>query len=97
MVAVCWHFAYGVWLFAAKWGITPGEKSRRRFAWICLGGGIALCAMGLASIWAFVGPKYQNTPADIAPPANVSSVHDALSPFDPHSLSLSAPHGASHA
>jgi succinate dehydrogenase / fumarate reductase cytochrome b subunit len=22
MVATCWHFAYGIWLFAAKWGIT---------------------------------------------------------------------------
>ena len=21
MIAICWHFAYGVWLFAAKWGI----------------------------------------------------------------------------
>src|SRR5665213_4373234 len=29
MIAICWHFAYGIWLFAAKWGITPGEKSRR--------------------------------------------------------------------
>ena len=28
MIAICWHFAYGIWLFAAKWGITPGEKSR---------------------------------------------------------------------
>ncbi len=29
MIAVCWHFAYGVWLFAAKWGITPGEIARQ--------------------------------------------------------------------
>jgi succinate dehydrogenase / fumarate reductase cytochrome b subunit len=65
MIAVCWHFAYGVWLFAAKWGITPGEKARRRFGWVCLAGGIVLAAMGLASIWAFVGPEYQNAPEDV--------------------------------
>jgi succinate dehydrogenase / fumarate reductase cytochrome b subunit len=65
MIAICWHFAYGIWLFAAKWGITPGVKSRRRFAWICLAIGVVLCAMGLASIWAFVSPKYQNTPDEV--------------------------------
>ncbi len=26
MIAICWHFAYGIWLFAAKWGITPGRR-----------------------------------------------------------------------
>ncbi len=30
LIAACWHFAYGVWLFAAKWGITSGEKARQR-------------------------------------------------------------------
>jgi succinate dehydrogenase / fumarate reductase cytochrome b subunit len=69
MVAVCWHFAYGVWLFAAKWGITPGNTARRRFGWVCLAGGVLLCAMGLAGIYAFVRPKYQGTPADLTPPA----------------------------
>jgi succinate dehydrogenase / fumarate reductase cytochrome b subunit len=65
MIAVCWHFAYGIWLFAAKWGITPGETARRRFGWVCLAGGVILCAMGISSIWAFVGGKYPNTPQDI--------------------------------
>jgi succinate dehydrogenase / fumarate reductase, cytochrome b subunit len=65
MIAVCWHFAYGVWLFAAKWGITPGEKARRRFGWVCLAGGVALCAMGLASMWAFVGPRWTNAPETV--------------------------------
>jgi succinate dehydrogenase / fumarate reductase cytochrome b subunit len=65
MIAVCWHFAYGVWLFAAKWGITPGETARRRFGWVCIAGGIVLAVMGLASIWAFVGPKYLNAPENV--------------------------------
>ncbi len=67
MIAICWHFAYGIWLFAAKWGITPGEVARKRFGYVCAAIGLLLCAMGLASIWAFVSPKYQNAPEDVAP------------------------------
>ena len=65
MIAVCWHFAYGVWLFAAKWGITPGETARRRFGYFCVAFGVLLAGMGLASIWAFVGPKYPNAPDNV--------------------------------
>jgi succinate dehydrogenase / fumarate reductase cytochrome b subunit len=65
MIAICWHFAYGIWLFAAKWGITPGETARRRFGWVCLALGVLLCVMGLASIWAFIGPNYKNTPDNV--------------------------------
>jgi succinate dehydrogenase / fumarate reductase cytochrome b subunit len=67
MIATCWHFAYGIWLFAAKWGITPGEAARRRFGYACAAIGILLAAMGLASIWAFISPKYANTPEIVAP------------------------------
>jgi len=65
MAAVCWHFAYGVWLFAAKWGITPGETARRRFGWVCVVLGAILAGMGIASIWAFVGPKYRDAPENV--------------------------------
>ncbi len=60
MIAVCWHFAYGIWLFAAKWGITPGNVARRRFGYICAVIGILLAAMGIASIYAFIGGMYPN-------------------------------------
>jgi succinate dehydrogenase / fumarate reductase, cytochrome b subunit len=60
MIAVCWHFAYGVWLFAAKWGITPGTVARRRFGYVCVALGILLAVMGIASIYAFVGGMYPN-------------------------------------
>ena len=62
MIAICWHFAYGIWLFAAKWGITPGDIARKRFGYVCAAFGVILFVMGLASIWAFVSPKYQNAP-----------------------------------
>jgi len=67
MVAICWHFAYGVWLFAAKWGITTGTTARKRFGYVCVALGLALAIMGLASIWAFVGPEYRNAPEDPVP------------------------------
>ena len=67
MIAVCWHFSYGIWLFAAKWGITPGNKARQRFGYVCAAVGILLCALGLASIYAFVGPDYKSAPDDVAP------------------------------
>jgi succinate dehydrogenase / fumarate reductase cytochrome b subunit len=66
MIATCWHFAYGVWLFAAKWGITPGNTARKRFGYVCAAGGSALCLMGLMSIYAVVY-KYPNAPADVMP------------------------------
>jgi succinate dehydrogenase / fumarate reductase cytochrome b subunit len=66
MIAICWHFSYGIWLFAAKWGITPGETARKRFGYACAVFGILIAVMGMASIWAFVGPNYKNTP-DIVP------------------------------
>jgi len=62
MIATTWHFAYGIWLFAAKWGITPGDVARKRFGYACAAFGVILLFMGLASIWAFISPKYQNTP-----------------------------------
>jgi succinate dehydrogenase / fumarate reductase cytochrome b subunit len=42
IIAASWHFSYGLWLFAAKWGITTGETARRRFGYLCL-----LLALGL--------------------------------------------------
>ena len=77
MIATTWHFAYGVWLFAAKWGITPGEKARKTFGYVCAVAGIALCLMGLASIYAVV----------TAPPAP-----DDVMPAQTAAIALTAPH-----
>ncbi|MDR3723883.1 MAG: succinate dehydrogenase [Terracidiphilus sp.] len=54
MIAICWHFSYGVWLFAAKWGITPGKTARKRFGYVCAALGVVLTGVGMAGIWAFV-------------------------------------------
>ena len=72
MIAICWHFAYGIWLFAAKWGITPGEVARKRFGYACAVFGLIIAIMGLWSIWAFVGGKYPNVPEDPRPAVSFS-------------------------
>lgn len=80
MVATCYHFAYGVWLFAAKWGITPGDRARRGFGYACTVAGVLLCAIGLASMWAFVEPKYRNAPHDLSP-AQITEGTQATAPL----------------
>lgn len=64
MVATSWHFAYGIWLFAAKWGITPGNIARKRSGYACAAFGTIMCVMGLMSIWAVVY-KYPNAPIPV--------------------------------
>ncbi len=53
LVAASWHFAYGIWLFSAKWGIVSGEKAQKRFLAICLGLFLVLTGAGLASLSSF--------------------------------------------
>jgi succinate dehydrogenase / fumarate reductase, cytochrome b subunit len=83
MIATCWHFSYGIWLFAAKWGITPGDRARKRFGYVCGIFGTALCIMGLASIYAIVW-MYPNAPANAMPaqPASIALPSPSTPPPD---------------
>jgi succinate dehydrogenase / fumarate reductase cytochrome b subunit len=54
IVAASWHFAYGLWLFCAKWGITVGDSARRRFGYVCTALGVVLVVIGLWTINAFL-------------------------------------------
>ena len=53
LIAASWHFAYGIWLFSAKWGIVSGEKARKRFLILCIGFFFLLSGVGLASLSTF--------------------------------------------
>ena len=93
MVATCWHFAYGIWLFAAKWGITPGNQARKRSGYACAAVGSALCVLGLISIYAVVY-KYPNAPipqmapqpAGVTEPAPTTVVPGTTNPQQPGAL-----------
>ena len=53
LIAASWHFAYGIWLFCAKWGIVSGERARKRFLAVCLAFFFVLAGAGLASLTSF--------------------------------------------
>ena len=53
LVAASWHFAYGIWLFSAKWGVVSGEKAQKRLLRLCLAFFVLLTGAGLASLYSF--------------------------------------------
>lgn len=53
LIAASWHFAYGIWLFCAKWGVVSGDRAQRRFLAICLAFFVLLTGVGLASLSSF--------------------------------------------
>jgi succinate dehydrogenase / fumarate reductase cytochrome b subunit len=61
LIAASWHFAYGIWLFCAKWGIVSGEKARQRFLAVCLAFFFVLLGAGLASLTSFRSRAQQPT------------------------------------
>jgi succinate dehydrogenase / fumarate reductase cytochrome b subunit len=69
IVAASWHFCYGLWLFAAKWGITTGATARRRFGYVCLLLALGLVSIGAASMYGFLKAPYQ--PVNSSAPENL--------------------------
>jgi len=54
-----WHFAYGLWLFAAKWGIFQGPAAQRRWGYVCFIIAIGFMAVGAANIYSFLTTPQQ--------------------------------------
>ena len=54
IVAASWHFGYGLFLFAAKWGIVTGDKARKRAQGFGIALSVVLVLAGLLSVYAFV-------------------------------------------
>jgi succinate dehydrogenase cytochrome b subunit len=67
ITAASWHFSYGVWLFAAKWGITVGEHARKKLGYLCFVLAVGLIAIGLASIYGFVSHPLVPQPSSVDP------------------------------
>jgi succinate dehydrogenase / fumarate reductase cytochrome b subunit len=65
VVAASWHFGYGLFLFAAKWGIVTGAKAQKRAQQAGIALSALLIVLGLFTIYAFVAkfPTQQRDPA----------------------------------
>lgn len=59
IIAASWHFAYGLWLFSAKWGITTGDNARRRLGYVCVLIAAAFIGLGIVTMYSFL-----NAPLD---------------------------------
>ncbi len=71
IICASWHFAYGLWLFAAKWGITTGDAARRRFGYVCFFVGLLFITVGALTMRSFL-----NTPLQPLGPEN--DKHDSF-------------------
>lgn len=49
-----WHLAHGLWLFLVDWGIVIGARAQRYVGYACFAAGLALLAVGLNSLFAFI-------------------------------------------
>ena len=59
ILCASWHFAYGLWLFAAKWGITTGDGARRKFGYVAVVIGLIFVAVGAATMYSFLNTPLQ--------------------------------------
>ena len=59
IVCASWHFAYGLWLFAAKWGITVGDGARRKFGYACAAIGLVFVLVGAVTMYSFLNTPLQ--------------------------------------
>jgi succinate dehydrogenase / fumarate reductase cytochrome b subunit len=62
LIAASWHFAYGIWLFSAKWGIVTGDKAQQRLLRLCMAFFLLLSVVGLVSLYTF-RERFQELPA----------------------------------
>lgn len=77
LVAASWHFAYGIWLFCAKWGIVIGDRAQKRFLVLCLAFFFVLSAAGLASLASFRShPQQLMVPDTSAAAFSPASIHE---------------------
>lgn len=80
VIAASWHFGYGLFLFAAKWGIVTGTKARNRAQTAGIALSVLLALVGLFTIVAFVTKPTQqrnpdwDQPAESGAPAEQSRV-----------------------
>ena len=63
LIAASWHFAYGIWLFCAKWGIVSGDKAQARLLRLCMAFFVLMAVIGFTSLYTFRN-RFQEAPSD---------------------------------
>ena len=71
IIAASWHFAYGIFLFCAKWGITVSATSRKWLARVCVVIALTFITIGWVTMAAFFKPQWRNTPEKLPPAEQV--------------------------
>jgi succinate dehydrogenase / fumarate reductase, cytochrome b subunit len=61
LICASWHFAYGIWLFAVKWGIVSGDQAQQRLLKACRAFFMLLSVVGLVSLYTF-RERFQEPP-----------------------------------
>ena len=74
LICASWHFAYGIWLFAAKWGIISGDKAQKRFLSACLALFVLMSTVGLVSLYTFRA-RFQDVPTAGSTIVNTNQAH----------------------
>ncbi len=74
LIAASWHFAYGIWLFCAKWGIVSGAKAQKRLLIACVALFFVLTGAGLASLTSFRSHSQQPVDAGSTSDRNITQV-----------------------
>jgi succinate dehydrogenase / fumarate reductase, cytochrome b subunit len=74
LIAASWHFAYGIWLFCAKWGIVSGDRAQKRLLAICLAFFVLMTGVGLASLTSFRSHAQQPYRSDTIDDRNITQV-----------------------
>jgi len=72
IIAASWHFAYGIFLFCAKWGIVTGERARKRLQGLSVAIAGLFIFIGLYTMWAFTAYPIK-VPSDPAAAADVAA------------------------
>jgi succinate dehydrogenase / fumarate reductase cytochrome b subunit len=80
IIAASCHFGYGIWLFAAKWGITVGKEARRKFGYVCGLIAVVFILTGVISLITFLRPQ-----SDWPPSEQPESHAEQVQPAQPHS------------
>jgi len=73
LLSASWHFAYGIWLFCAKWGLVSGEKAQKKLLVACLGFFVGMSSVGLGTLYT-MRVNWDQQPVD---PVGATQIEDA--------------------